>query len=461
MMKGSSENKDEKDKNDEPSLSFSEGIDFYMDRLWEREQRKDMDINTVYDHYRKIESYIIPFFVKEKGNISLNKLTTDDIEEFYKYMRKLPNHTNPDEPLSETTIRNASVTLNAMLNYLKLKKKIKSNPCNNATNKPNPKATKKELNYFKKSEAIYAIKCLDRFANIRLKVFMNIIFSLGCRSEECAGIRWCDIDFDEAEVKYNDAITSHVPKYFLKSDKRVRAKKLKTQNSYRTNFLSDKVLNLLKQYYQFQVACGFEIKETDYIFRTWDAESNADPHKLSEEWRNFKKLYHIKNVDLHRIRHTVANILEKNGVPKKDIAKLLGNTERVLEEYYTHVDSDELRNMRNIIVDQLYSDVEYVDLDIDLVVKVLNDAPMNSLSEKELKILDYILDDTVTDNNYSFCLKTVKQQILNNDSKFMFFIDENQERLNTKIESYKMFSNGNVSVKKTKDVVITKDIFSL
>ena len=48
---------------------------------------------------------------------------------------------------------------------------------------------------------------------------MNIIFSLGCRSEEVTGLRWCDIDFDEAEVNYYVAITSNVPKSFLKSEK--------------------------------------------------------------------------------------------------------------------------------------------------------------------------------------------------------------------------------------------------
>ena len=85
-------------------------------------------------------------------------------------------------------------------------------------------------------------------------------------------------------INYNDVIISHVSKYFLKSNKRVRIKTLKAENTYRTNFLSDKVLDLLKQYYQFQIACGFEMKETDYIFRTWDGKSNVDSHKLSEEW---------------------------------------------------------------------------------------------------------------------------------------------------------------------------------
>ena len=74
--------------------------------------------------------------------------------------------------------------------------------------------------------------------------------------------------------------------------------------------MSDKALRLLKNYYEFQKACGFDIKDTDYIFKSWDGESVADPHKLSEYWRKFKKQYNIKNVDLHRIRHTVANILE-------------------------------------------------------------------------------------------------------------------------------------------------------
>lgn len=432
----------------------------YFNDLYDREKRNAIDINTVYDHYKKTNLYIIPYFVEERGDIKLSQLTTKDIEDFYTYMRKRPNSNNSKESLSEKTIHNTSTTLNAILNFLVSDKKIEINPAKEARNKPNPKKKKKELQYFKKNEAIYALKCIDNFADIRLKTFMNIIFSLGCRSEEVTGLRWCDIDFDEAEVNYYVAITSNVPKSFLKSDKRVREKELKTPNSYRTNFLSDKALRLLKNYYEFQKACGFDIKDTDYIFKSWDGESVADPHKLSEYWRKFKKQYNIKNVDLHRIRHTVANILEWKGIPKKDIAKLLGNTERVLEEFYTHVDSQELKKMRNVLDEELFEDVETIDLDINLTVKILNDYPMASFSDSELKKIDYLLDQNIDNTNFESYIKITKQTILNSNAKLIYFIDDNKERLNIKIECYKLFApSSNIGIKKVKDVAITKSIF--
>lgn len=272
-------------------------------------------------------------------------------------MRHRPNKLKPNQTLSEQTIANHLRTLNAILNFLSKKGKISGNPYNDVNNKPDPKNSKRELIYFKINEAIYALKCLQKFANIRLKAFMNIIFSLGCRREEACGLCWCDIDFTTGEVNYNFAQTSSVPNRFLrakierdkllknninsgKNYKRIRTKKLKTKNSYRTNFLSDIAIDCLKKYYQFKIACGINVKPTDFIFTTYRNGRNIDkndinldyllsdnnpidPNKLSEQWKDFKKLYQIKNVDLHRIRHTVANILEKKVFLKRILQKCL------------------------------------------------------------------------------------------------------------------------------------------
>ena len=237
---------------------------------------------------------------------------------------------------------------------------------------------------------------------------MNIIFSLGCRREEACGLRWKDVDFANKEVTFNYAKTSTVPKEFLKykieRDKelnnynRVRTKALKTDNSYRTNYLSEAALTCLKNYYQYKVACGIEINPEDPIFTNYiegrnmdinntDSDGVADENKpvdhvkMSSYWLKFKRTYGIKDVDLHRIRHTVAYILESKGVVKKDIAKMLGNTERVLEEYCTHVDVNDLKRLRNTIDNELFNDVEYV----ELVAKILNEYPITLLKENELK----------------------------------------------------------------------------
>lgn len=471
------------------NMMFMDGVSLYIDSLLERENRDDIDINSVFDHCKKINGDISTFFNKYK----LSEVNSELIEDFITYMRKRPNKNKPSQNVSEQTIANYLRTLNAILNFLVIKKKIPYNPYRDVTNKPTPKKTKKELNYFKINEAKYALKCLDKYADIRLKTFMNIIFSLGCRREECCGLRWSDIDFENNEVNFNYAQTSSVPMEFLKkmidynkknnieTDKdynRVRTKDLKTDNSYRTNYISDIAINCLKKYYTFKIACGIDVKPTDFIFTNYREGRNvdkniiddndlindnkpADPSKLSSYWREFKKEYNIKDVDLHRIRHTVANILEKTGVPKKDIAKMLGNTERVLEEFYTHVDVEDLKRLRKTIDVKLFEDVEFIDIDIDLVAKVINEYPMESLTTEELKKLDLISYDPINSDNYLSSIQTVKDIILTSDGSLNYFMDTNPNNLKIKLETYKRFGNSNViKIQKEKDISIKKDIMN-
>lgn len=472
------------------NIMFMDGVDLYIDDLLNREDREDIDINTVFDHYRKIYSDISDFFQKYR----IDELDSTLIEKFIDSMRQRPNKKNNEKKLSEQTIANHLRTLNSILNFWVNKKILPSNPYKDVTNKPKPKKSKKELKYFRIEEAKYALKCLDKFADIRLKSFMNIIFSLGCRREEVCGLRWRDIDFKTKEVDFNYAETSSVPKEFLqkkikrdidmnnittnKDYNRIRIKKLKTDNSYRTNYLSDVAINYLKKYYEFKIACGIEVKPTDPIFTTYREGRNIDknditdedflndnkpidPNKLSEQWRNFKKTYDIKNVDLHRIRHTVANILEKKGVPKKDIAKMLGNTERVLEEFYTHVDVEDLKRLRSTIDIELFDSIEYVDLNIDLVVKIINEFPIDSLTEEELKTLDLISSNSVNSDNYLSSIKIAKDLILTTDGSMNYFLDDDVDRLKIKIESFKRFSENNyIKIQREKDVSIQRDILS-
>ncbi len=484
----SSNIKENKKTIDDNNMMFMDGVSLYIDSLFEREDRNDLDINTVFDHIRKINLDISDFF----GKYRLNEVDSELIEKFITSMRKRTKKNNPDEKLSEQSIANYLRTLNAILNFLVTKKKIPENPYNAVTNKPTPKKAKKELNYFQIDEAKYALKCLDKFANIRLKTFMNIIFSLGCRREECCGLRWCDIDFNNNEVNFNYAQTSSVPIEFLQRmierDKRlnnnknndysrVRTKALKTDNSYRTNYISNVAISYLKKYYQFKIACGIDIKPDDFVFTTYREGRNCfadlnendfindnkavDPNKLSAEWRAFKKEYNIKDVDLHRIRHTVANILEKKGVPKKDIAKMLGNTERVLEEFYTHVDVAELKRLRNTIDIELFNDIEYIDLSIDLIAKIINEFPMDSLNEDELKTLDLISYNPVSSDNYESTIRSAKDIILTTDGSLNYFIDDNSDSLKIKLETYKKFSgNKSIKVQKEKDISIKRDILS-
>lgn len=438
------------------NLSFLEAVDIYVQARFEKEALGQLDINTIYEGIHRLEADIIPYF----KSYQLKDITTTEVEKFLSYLRSRPKKNSETGTISEQTVYNIYSVLRTFFNVLKEDKKLISyNPVDDITNKPNPKRKKKELKYFKLEDAIYALRCLDRFADIRLKAYMSCIFSLGCRREEVTGLRWCDIDFKTNEVEFNFAVTSSVPKKYVKE--RVRTKELKNDHSYRTNILSTKAIEYLKRYYNFKKNAGFEINKDDYIFTNWDCTKPVDPNKMTSYWKDFKKLYGIKDVDLHRIRHTVANILEKRGIPKKDIAKLLGNTEKVLEEYYTHVDYEDLRKMRDVLDDSLFNELDCINVDIDFVAKVVNEYPLESMTDLQLEYLDYLSDEKVDDNNYINNIKKVKEIILSNDSAFAFFIEENNNYLDIKIDTYKKFSsNIDIKLKRRKDILINKDVFS-
>ena len=140
---------------------------------------------------------------------------------------------------------------------------------------------------------------------------------------------------------------------------------------------------------------------------------------------------------------------------------MLGNTERVLEEYYTHVDLDELKRMRNKLDSVLYNEIDFIDMDIDMVVKIINEYPMESMTKEQLTKLDFVSNEEINDNNYSSSIKEIKNIILTNNSDLVYFIDDDDYSLNIKIETYKKFNaNAQIKVKRLKDVSIRKDIFS-
>lgn len=332
-----SEEKNANKNIDSDNLYFMDAVELYLADGFKRVEREDIDINTLYGHIKKLEGEINNYF----GKYKVSKITPELIEKFLDYLRERGNKQKPDEKLKEQTIDAYLRTLNVILNFLVRKKVLESNPSKDINNKPKPRKTKQEVKYFKIDEAKYALMCLNKYADIRLKALMNIIFALGCRREECAGLSWKDIDFETGEVKFNYALTAYVPKRLVNNRK--RKKRLKTDNSYRTNFLPTKCLKFLKQYYELKLACGFEVNPDDCIFTTWIEGRNVDPsdieiwkdntpvdpNKMSQYWKEFKKTYNIKDVDLHRIRHTVANILKKKEYLKKILLKCLV----ILNEY--------------------------------------------------------------------------------------------------------------------------------
>lgn len=87
---------------------------------------------------------------------------------------------------------------------------------------------------------------------------------------------------------------------------------------------------------------------------------------------------------------------------------------------------------------------------------------MSWFNEEQLTILDTLVDEKITDINFEKNLRYLKDSIITDDSKMSYFLDYNDNRLNIKIETYKMFNpKRDIKVKKQKDLHIEMDVFSI
>lgn len=76
----------------------------------------------------------------------------------------------------------------------------------------------------------------------------------------------------------------------------------------------------------------FEVRTTDYVI-----EYQGKPIKqIDAAWRTATQKAGLDKVTPHTLRHTAATWMVMDGVPLRKIARMLGDTERVIEQTYGH-----------------------------------------------------------------------------------------------------------------------------
>ena len=70
-------------------------------------------------------------------------------------------------------------------------------------------------------------------------------------------------------------------------------------------------------------------------------------------------------------------------------------------------------------------------------------------------------NNKIDSNNYLSCIKNIKDIILTSDGNLNYFMDDDENSLKIKLETYKRFSNDDiVKIKREKDISIKRDILS-
>ncbi len=229
-----------------------------------------------------------------------------------------------------TTVKRYHAVISSICSFAVYQNIIMVNPC---TRVRTPKSGPHEAEYLEEGEAEKLLAAL-KDAPQPFRTAIQLLLFTGMRRGELCGLQWEDIDYEHnlINVRRNVLYTEETGIY---------EDTPKTKSSVRGIKVSDYVINLLKEYAEWQdnqcELLGDKWEDSCKIF-TNDFGAQIHPSSLSKWFSTFNKRNGLKQVPLHSLRHTSATLLIMSGVPVNVVSKRLGhNNSATTTTIYTHV----------------------------------------------------------------------------------------------------------------------------
>lgn len=237
-------------------------------------------------------------------NKPVEKITTNDIRR-YIYM------VQTEKNVSNRTLDNKRLVLNAFFSWCKIENYIDDNPCARIKPIKFKEEKRKPLTDMEMEQLRFACK------TPRERALIELFYSTGCRVSEMANLNIDDIDFDKKEITV-----------FGKGSK------------YRTVYLNAKAEFYVKKYLDTRTDdCEVLIASCKKPIRRLRKES------IELIVKNIGKRSEIKRrVYPHLIRHTTATDALSRGMPVEEVKDLLGHVKMDTTLIYAEVAKENVKN---------------------------------------------------------------------------------------------------------------------
>lgn len=287
---------------------------------------------------------------KSIGHVHLQDLNVKILENFYSELKNLTKEVVDKETkqkkvvpkYSDKTIQHHYVLINGALN-----KAIQWDYINYNVNQKieKPKVRKKIIECYDKNDIQNLIKVLEK-KPIKYKAIIILAIDSGIRRGELTGLTWEDIDFEKKSIKINKT-TQYI------KGLGIFEKPTKSENSDRIIYITDKTINLLKQYRKEQLTKKMKLGDkwgnSKRVFTT-DYGFDMHPDTPSQIFRKVIKKYELKKIAFHGLRHSSASLLIREGVQHQIISRRLGHSSvNFTDKIYSHIFDEELIEVANRI----------------------------------------------------------------------------------------------------------------
>jgi len=269
----------------------------------------------------KSEKEIKEMDIQHVTNMSfdvIKRVKLQDIHAFLSYLERVYD--------SKATTRARKVaSIRVYFNYLTAKaNRLEINP---AQNLESPKLGKRLPKYLSQEESMSLLTTIrgnqtDRNEE-RDYAITTLFLNCGMRLSELVGISLKDIDFGEAKLNV-----------------------IGKGNKERTIYLNNACIRAINDYLPVrpkQVIKDEDGKEPLFVSERRQRISNRNVQKIIKE-ELLRAGLDTKKYSVHKLRHTAATLMYKNGVDIRALQELLGHESIATTQIYTHVNNDQIRS---------------------------------------------------------------------------------------------------------------------
>ncbi|WP_251318914.1 tyrosine-type recombinase/integrase [Flintibacter muris] len=301
----------------------------WLDRWYQTYKKSNLRPNTQMSYERRIYQHIIPAL----GNIQMDKLTTNDIQQFYAKLKqggRLLRTELYGEGLSDQTVRGIHTTLHAALDKAVSEKLLFRNPADGCRL---PSAKAREMQVLTPEE-IQRLLIQAKEDNCFELLLLEL--STGLRRGEICALQWDDFNLRTGELRVRRQI------HRIKG--KLVASPPKTKAGNRSVILPAPVLNVLKTY-----------KGT--VNSRWmfpspiSKDSPRDPAAVRKRLQTILERAECKKIRFHDLRHTFSTAALEHGMDIKTLSTIIGHvSSSTTLNIYAHV-TDEMRRTAAVKID--------------------------------------------------------------------------------------------------------------
>lgn len=265
------------------------------------------------------------------GGMEVSKVKLFHVQEYYNQLYSKGNSTQK--------IKMIQKLLHNFFEYAYIEGYVVKNPCHKVVIPKNTliKHENKDIDIYSPEE----ISCIRKaFKGHKYESIIYTAIYTGMRSGEIYALKWKNVNLDEGYIKVEESIKDIV----VFNPDRTKSTQLvttdgKTQNSIRTVYLPDILINKLKELQR-----G---KDNDYVFTE---DGHHIRHKqVFREWNIVLKENNIPYKKFHALRHTYASMLLLNGADLKSVQELMGHYDMKITQIYLHSLPENKKRIANIL----------------------------------------------------------------------------------------------------------------